>query len=751
MRAGSSLIAVTMLAALGAGPGPDALAADRRAALHMPWKEAGLSERQAAAHLLNRFTFGPRPGEVDEVVHKGLAHWFELQLEGRIPDPNLNARLSEMPALAMSEAEIVQVYPPNNVVLAEARKAGAVSKEMIEGAKAEKAGNQGNPGNPGGGGSQGSQGSQGNQGSPAGANDPRGQLRDRLVEFERERGLRPERELMAQLYAQKVYRAAESQNQLGEVMTDFWFNHFNVSLTNGRTRPYLLAYERDAIRAHALGRVRDLLEATARHPAMLLYLDNAESTANPDAKTLIPENFGMAQQRPGFGGPFGQARRFPPPPRPQQQQQPAKKAGRGLNENYARELMELHTLGVDGGYSQQDVIEVARAFTGWTVLPAGPAREGIEKRLARARQFGGLGFHTEGDFLFRPDMHDAGPKLVLGNRLAGGRGMEDGEAVLDILARHAATARHLATQLAVRFVSDKPPQALVDRLSEVYLQSGGDNRELLRTIVESPEFWSKQAIGAKIKSPFELAVSAVRASGAHVEDPQALLNWIGRMGQPLYAYQAPTGYPDRAEAWVNTGSLLNRMNFGLQFAAERIRGVDLDLPSLHEGREPESVEDALRTYAALLMPGRNLEATLKLLTPMVSDPNLPRRVDAAAPALPAAPQPVAAEAGSQGMAATAGGLAEMSDAATAPSEARRDGGGGPRGPQGAPAMPGTPGKVQLAAAGKAGGIGSNGAAAGAVGGGGRRNALFAQAQNHEPTPLEQVVGVILGSPEFQRR
>src|SRR6185369_13032023 len=300
------------------------------------------------------------------------------------------------------------------------------------------------------------------------------------------------------------------------------------------------------------------------------------------------------------------------------------------NENYARELMELHTLGVDGGYTQDDVIQVARAFTGWTIIP--PARrEEAERRLARAQKAGGLGFATQGDFLFRADMHDAGAKTVLGKRLPAGRGMEDGEDVLDLLAAHPSTARHLATKLAVRFVSDQPSKALVDHLSAVYQQSGGDVRAMLRAIAESPEFWSRKTLGAKIKSPFELAVSAIRSTGAHVDDPQAAVQWISHMGEPLYAYQAPTGYPDRAEAWVNTGSLLNRMNFGLQFASGRVDGVGLDLPALHGGKEPESRQEALAVYADLLLPGRNLDPVLKQLTPMVTDPGLAKKIDDAAP------------------------------------------------------------------------------------------------------------------------
>jgi uncharacterized protein (DUF1800 family) len=632
--------AVTALGMLVLTQVPGAVAADRRPGLHMPWKEAGLTDRQAAAHLLNRFTFGVRPSQVDEVVAKGLERWFEQQLNGAIPDPNLEARLKDMPALALSEAEIVRVYPPENVVIAEAKRDGVISQKMIEEGRAAAAA------------------------APTAAGEPekpaKKLLREKVEAFSTQHGYHPEKELMQQLYAQKVVRAADGLNQLSEVMTDFWFNHFNVSLTNGRTRPYLLSYERDAIRAHALGRVRDLLEATSHHPAMLFYLDNAESNANANAPTLVTDQM----MQPQTYGPFFRPRR--PPPRPAKQQQPNK--ARGLNENYARELMELHTLGVDGGYTQHDVIEVARAFTGWTVLPAGPvAREGIEKRLARAQQVGGLGFRVEGDFLFRPDMHDSGAKEVLGEHLRAGRGIEDGEEVLNVLASHPSTARHIATKLAVRFVSDKPPQALIDRLTSAYLDNAGDTRQLLATLVQSPEFWRKEALAAKIKSPFELAISAVRSTGAHVSDPRPLLGWINRMGQPLYAYQAPTGYPDRAEAWVNTGSLLNRMNFGLQFAAQRVRGVDFDLPSLRDGLEPESAQAALQSYAELLLPGRNLQQTLRLLAPMVSDPMLPQRVDAVA----------------------------------------------------------APGDNPQAAA--------------------------RLAANREPSMLEQVVGVILGSPEFQRR
>jgi uncharacterized protein (DUF1800 family) len=503
--------------------------------VHLPWKEAGLTEREAAAHLLNRFAYGPRPGEVDAAVKMGLDRWFERQLAADFSDRELDRRLGNLPALGMSAGEIARTWAPRQ-------------------------------------------------------------------------GYRPPKELAGQLFAQKLWRAVDSENQLAEVMTDFWFNHFNVSLTDNQSRGYILSYERDAIRPNALGSVRSLLEATAKHPAMLLYLDNAQSSAPEDApRTFTP-------------------RRRPPP---EAMDETARRVRpNGLNENYARELLELHTLGVDAGYTQQDVVEVARAFTGWTLLPPGPRREEVERRLERVRRVGGgMAFKQEGEFLFRADEHDAGSKTVLGKRLPSGRGIEDGEQVLDLLAVHPATAKHLAAKLAVRFVSDKPPQALVDRLAAVYLKTGGQVRPVLQALVESPEFWSREAVAAKIKSPFELAASSLRGLGAEVDDPRETLRWVSDMGQRLYAYQAPTGFPDRAEAWVNTGSLLSRMNFGLQLAAGRVRGVDFDLAVLDGGREPADRQAALRDYAALLLPGRDLKPALALLAPTVADPELAKKVD----------------------------------------------------------------------------------------------------------------------------
>jgi uncharacterized protein (DUF1800 family) len=277
----------------------------------------------------------------------------------------------------------------------------------------------------------------------------------------------------------------------------------------------------------------------------------------------------------------------------------------GLNENYARELLELHTLGVDGGYSQDDVIEVARAFTGWSVLPPGDDRRRAEERLERARAAGGLGFVLDENFVFRADAHDAGAKTVLGVELPAGRGIEDGEEVLDLVAAHPSTARHIARKLAVRFISDEPSNELVDRLAGEFLISGGDTAAMIRAIAASPEFWQQANSRDKIKSPLELTVSAARSLDAEVEDTYELADWIERMGQPLYDCPAPTGFPDTADAWVNTGSLLHRMNFATELAHDRVAGIDVDLWS------PDGVArgDAA-TIAARLLPGRDSEAVL---------------------------------------------------------------------------------------------------------------------------------------------
>jgi uncharacterized protein (DUF1800 family) len=357
---------------------------------------------------------------------------------------------------------------------------------------------------------------------------------------------------------------------LQQVMDDFWFNHFNVYAAKGEDKWYLTSYERDVIQPHTLGKFKDLVTATAKSPAMLFYLDNFLS-ADPRAAQRQAQMRAMRQSRGGFGRGW--------PPRPQQQpqaQQKAKKNTRGLNENYGRELMELHTLGVEGGYTQKDVTELARCFTGWT----------IEKPRQNP------------EFKFDEKVHDPDPKIVLGKKIHAG-GMKDGEQAIELLAKHPSTAKFISTKLARRFVSDNPLPALVARMAQTFQSSDGDIRAVMHTMIYSPEFWSREAYRAKIKTPFEVVVSAVRALGTDVDTPMPLVQWVGRIGEPLYQCQPPTGYADKADAWVNTGALLNRLNFSLTLAGNKVRGSRTDVGSLlgSDATEPKvALERAVKVF-----------------------------------------------------------------------------------------------------------------------------------------------------------
>jgi uncharacterized protein (DUF1800 family) len=325
------------------------------------------------------------------------------------------------------------------------------------------------------------------------------------------------RAIIVELQQARLLRSIYSQRQLFEVMVDFWTNHFNVFSAKGADRWLVTAYDRDTIRPHALGKFRDLLLATAQSPAMLFYLDNWLS-ASPDS--------------PGarFGGQNNRRR--------------------GLNENYARELMELHTVGVDGGYTQKDVVEVARCFTGWT----------IRQPQQRA------------EFVFEPRIHDNGEKIVMGTRIPAGGGMEDAKRVIDLLARHPATARFIALKLARRFIADEPPASVVEKAAAAFRQSDGDIPSVLRTIIDSAEFFAPENYQAKVKKPLEFVASAVRALGAETQVTHQLFRYVGRMGEPLFLAQPPTGHPDTASSWISADMLLTRMNFAADLVANRLPG-----------------------------------------------------------------------------------------------------------------------------------------------------------------------------------
>jgi len=453
-------------------------------------------------HALNRLAFGPRPGDVDRVRAIGLDKWIDLQLHpDHVPDPAMAARLAPLRTLRLSTGDLVARYevPP------EARK-------EIQAKRAE-----------------------------LGDNASEEQMREARREFMRKyRGEMDgtPQDVVQELQSAKILRAAYSERQLDEVMADFWLNHFNVFAGKGPVKFMIAEYERDTIRPHAWGRFEDLLRATAESPAMLFYLDNWLS-ADPNAQPMA------------FRGRARRGRFFAPRPPAGQGQQRQK---RGLNENYAREIMELHTLGVDGGYTQKDVTEVARCFTGWTMRNP---RQGEPK------------------FLFNERVHDHGDKVVLGHRIKGG-GKNEGDEVIHLLATHPSTAHFISYKLARRFVADEPPPALVDRAAETFRRTDGDIRAVVKTIVTSPEFDSPAARAAKIKTPFEFVVSAVRASGAEIDDARGLAGRLASMGMPLYQQQPPTGYKDTADAWVSTSGLLARLNLALDLAGGKIRGVSTD-------------------------------------------------------------------------------------------------------------------------------------------------------------------------------
>jgi uncharacterized protein (DUF1800 family) len=533
-------------------------------------KQRSLTEDQRILHVLNRLGFGARPGDVERVKAMGLDNYINQQLNpDKISDSPAETRLAELTTLNMTTAELYGKFPQPGQLLRQLQARGMLPADSEMKSDAPK----------------------NNQTQPPGNPLDNEKNREAIQQYYRENGLqRPER-IIVELQASRILRAVYSERQLQEVMVDFWTNHFNIFANKGADRWLLTSYDRDTIRPFALAKFSQLLEATAKSPAMLFYLDNFQSVS-PDAG------------RPGLF-------------RPQQQQQ-----RRGINENYARELMELHTLGVDGGYTQKDVTEVARCFTGWTIFqPRGGAaavaavmpRDGERRnaRLGEAMQ------RTPGTFFFNQRAHDDGEKVVLGHKISSGGGMKDGLTVLDILAHHPSTAKFIATKLVRHFVSDNPPPALVDRVAATYKKSDGDIREMLKTIFFSKEFNSPEAYRVKIKRPFELVVSAIRTLGADTNGGPGTHQWIARMGEPLYGFQTPNGYSDAAESWVNTGGLLERMNFGLALASNRVQGTKVNLAKT-SGDQAKVMDEYLETILAGDVSPSTREALMKQMSQ--SDP-----------------------------------------------------------------------------------------------------------------------------------
>src|SRR3989440_7223047 len=580
---------------------------------------AKLTEDQRILHVLNRLGFGARPGDVERVKAMGVDKYIEQQLSpDKIDDAASEAKLQNLETLRMPTAALYEKYPQPGQLLKQLQKRNdlpaalaAAGDNRVKGGANAAGANTAKTGDAVSGEMQASTNPNVKPANPAADQNPLNnpQYRQAMMAYFKENNLRPAQFLTGELQMSRILRAVYSERQLQEVMVDFWTNHFNVFAGKGADRWLLISYDRDTIRPHTLGKFYDLLLADAQSPAMLFYLDNFQSVS-PNAQP--------PQQRPGARGPLANLRMSnnPQDQRPQQQQQQR----RGINENYARELMELHTLGVDGGYTQKDVQEVARCFTGWTIIA--PRGAGAAAQAVMNPRMADMIRNNPGTFIFRPGVHDNGEKIVLGQKIPAGGGEKDGLMVLDILAHQPATAKFIATKLVRRFVADEPPPALVDRVAQTFLKTDGDIREMLRAIFYSPEFNSPDAYRAKVKRPFELAVSAVRTIGADTNGGPQFHQWIARMGQPLYGFQTPNGYSDVAENWVNTGALLERMNFAVALVSNRIPGTRVDLSRLVGGTQTGATVDKtklLDRFVTLIVGGEISAKTRDTLLKQLSD------------------------------------------------------------------------------------------------------------------------------------
>lgn len=551
-----------------------------------------LNESEAILHALNRLTYGPRPGDLEAVRQIGLAKWIDLQLNpDSINDSAVQARLEKYPTLHMSSAKLYSEFPQpqqaakrEGISVEEYRKQQQaqqqqVNKQMAAIENAEQKDGLADGSAEDGAMDAGGKAKLNKQGYNGG--DPN---RSPLEFYQQ---LKTPQRIVVELSMAKIDRAIYSERQLYEEMAAFWFNHFNVFAGKGADRWMLTAYERDTIRPHAMGKFEDLVIATAKSPAMMFYLDNWLNT-DPEAAKKVQQ-----AQRRGRGG-FGGMQQ-----RPGQQQQQQQKREFGINENYGRELMELHTLGVDGGYTQQDVVEVAKCFTGWTIR--------------RPQQ--------DGEFFYNPQLHVNGAKHVLGHTIDAG-GMNDGMEVIHLLTHDPHTARHISQQIAQHFVSDNPPASLVDRMAQTFTSSDGDIKAVLHTMFYSPQFWSRDAYAVKIKSPFELVVSAARAVGANVDLPLPMMIWSARIGEPLYQCQPPTGYKDTADTWVNTGALLNRLNYSLTLAGNRLRGAHVDIAALIGSDAENDPSGTLDRAIKVFLNGNISSQTRSTLEKQLYDPQV---------------------------------------------------------------------------------------------------------------------------------
>ncbi len=546
-----------------------------------------LSANQKALHVLNRLGYGARPGDIEKVNAIGLQKYIDQQLNpAAIDDKAAEQKVANLEVFNMSTADVFAKYPNPGALL-----------RMLEGNGANR---------------QNANAAAQNQEEMT--DKERQERQQKLREYYQKYDLRPANQLQPQIASNRVLRAVYSERQLQEVMVDFWQNHFNVFAGKAAVRWYIPSYERDVIRKNALGNFKDLVVGTAQHPAMLFFLDNFESVS-PNAQPAGNQRGGQMQERLRSGNLTPQMRerikerqgltdeqldqRIKRAQNAGQQQQ--QRARRGLNENYARELMELHTMGVDSGYTQKDIVEVARAFTGWTIADprgyrraAGSMIQGTEEqRLARLQRQAGIPDNIEsGQFYFNERWHDKDAKTILGQKVSEG-GIKDGLKVIDILVKQPATAKFIARKLAVKFVNDTPSDALVGRVADAFSKSNGDIKTTLRAIFTDKEFFAPETYRAKIKTPFELAVSAIRTIGADTNSSPAVLAMLNKLGEVPYGYQAPTGYPDTAEDWVNTGALLERLNFAVALAGNQIPGTRVDLKRFEAGDKTAIMNKAL--------------------------------------------------------------------------------------------------------------------------------------------------------------
>ncbi len=570
-----------------------------------------LTEDQKILHTLNRLGFGARPGDVERVKAIGINKYIEQQLNpNAISDAASEAKVKSFDVLNLSNEELFTKYPNRAAILLAVAEKNGLQRQDLQGIRA---GN--NPNRE----------MNANQMNAETAEKKADQLsaaerekyQREIVALYQKYNLGRPQQISQQLNAARILRATYSEKQLQEVMVDFWTNHFNVFAGKAATRWFLPEYDRDVIRPNALGNFKDLLTATAKSPAMLFYLDNFESVApNAPMNNLRPnQNRRINQNNPNelmnrerrerLKKQYGLSDAELDARLKQNQNRPAQQRRKnGINENYAREVMELHTLGVEGGYTQKDIQEVARALTGWTIVDARGYRRAFasmangteDKRLTRLTRLAGLPENAEsGTFFFNERQHDTGEKTVLGQKINQG-GIKDGEKVLEILVNHPSTAKFIARKLAVKFVSDNPSEALVNNVAKAFQDSKGDIKTTLRALFTDKEFFAAENYRAKIKTPFEVIVSALRTVGADTNGKQ-IQGMLAKMGEPLYGFQAPTGYPDTAQDWVNTGALLERLNFAVALASNRIPGTRVNLKSF-EGRDRTQILD--RSIATIL-------------------------------------------------------------------------------------------------------------------------------------------------------